>query len=233
MMAASPRPGQRIVPAYKAIKDLPDILPCEDYRELLKAQETIAVVPCSCRYRTTAVDDHCDFASEEERWNCLQFGRGAEYAIKRKSGKELSIDEALELLDKIEDDGLLHMWGNNTRMTGVNTSCQCCRDCCMIYVPIDMVGTSIGKIWEKSRYQAKVDQDKCVGCQDCVDRCMFDAIEMIRPEAKEKSKKSKKLKAVIDPEQCWGCGVCVIACDETGALTLEQVRPAEHIPVAE
>jgi len=146
LMATLPEPFQRIVPAYKAIKDLPDVLPCEDYRELLKAQELIAVVPCSCRYRTTSVDEHCDHTSEEEVWHCLQFGRGADYAIKRGSGKKLNIDEALELLDQIEDDGLIHMWHNNTKMTGINVSCQCCRDCCMIYIPMDMVNESIGKV---------------------------------------------------------------------------------------
>ena len=232
-LAQLPQPFERIVPAYKSIKDLPDVLPCEDYRELLKAQELIAVVPCSCRYRTTSVGEHCAHSSEEEVWKCLQFGRGADYAIKRGSGKQLSLDEALELLDKIEDDGLLHMWHNNTKMTGVNTSCQCCRDCCMIYIPMDMVNESIGIAWEKSRYEATVDQDKCIGCQSCVDRCHFDAIDMIKPEETGKTRKSKKLKAVVDPEKCWGCGVCVIACDEADALSMKQVRPPEHIPVAE
>jgi len=110
-------------------------------------------------------------------------------------------------------------------MTGVHTSCNCCRDCCMIYVPMDMVGVSIGKVWGKSRYQAEVDQDDCTGCQDCVERCLFDAIDMVKPEG------SKKLKAVIDPEKCWGCGVCVVGC-EPKALSLTLVRPVEHIPAA-
>jgi len=224
-MAQMPQSLMRVVPAYKAIKDLPDFLPCEDYRELLKAQELIAVVPCSCRYCTTAVGEHCELTKEEERWNCLQFGRGAEYAIKRGSGKKLSLDEALELLDKIEEDGLVHTWANSAMMTGVHTSCNCCRDCCMIYVPMDMVGVSIGKVWGKSRYQAEVDQDDCTGCQDCVERCLFDAIDMVKPEG------SKKLKAVIDPEKCWGCGVCVVGC-EPKALSLTLVRPVEHIPAA-
>lgn len=228
--AKATKPRSRIVPAYKSIQDLPGILPEEDFREILKAQETIAVVPCSCRYRTTAVDEHCGHSSEEDRWNCLQFGRGAEYVINRDSGKQLSIDEALELLDEVEEDGLLHIWTNSAKMLGVNTSCQCCRDCCMTYVPLDMVGASIGNAWEKSRYQAEVDQDLCIGCQDCVDRCMFDAIEMVKPETSKTGKKSKKMKAEIDAEKCWGCGVCVVGCDEAQALSMKQVRPPEHIP---
>ncbi len=230
LFSVSPRPYQRIVPAFKAIKDLPDLLPQDNFREILKAQETIAVVPCSCRHRTTSVDEHCGHASEEERWNCLQFGRSADYVEARDSSRIIALEEALNLCDKIEEDGLLHMWANNTNMVGINTSCQCCRDCCMIYIPVDMAETSIGKVWEKSRFEAAVDQDKCIGCQDCVDRCMFDAIEMVKPETSKTGKKTKKMKAMVDPEKCWGCGVCVVGCDEANALSMKVVRPPEFIP---
>lgn len=219
-------PLTRVVPAYQAIKDLPDILPSENFPEMLKAQELIAVVPCSCRYATTSVGEHCDHVSEEERWNCFQFGRGAEYAIKRNSGKQLTIEEALALNDKIEEEGLVHQWPDSGMMTGVNTSCQCCRDCCMIYVPMDQAGMPIGTAWQKSRYQAYMaDIDACDGCQDCVDRCPFEAIEMDKVEG------SRRLKAVITDDDCFGCGVCVVGC-EPEALKMKVERPAEFIPGA-
>ncbi|UCG83987.1 MAG: 4Fe-4S binding protein, partial [Dehalococcoidia bacterium] len=126
---------------------------------------------------------------------------------------------------KIEEDGLIHTWGNIAVMTGIPTSCQCCRDCCMTFVPLDMLNESISKAWEKSRYEAVVNLDDCTGCQDCVERCQFDSIEMVKPEG------SKKYKAVVDPEKCWGCGVCVVRC-EPEALSLALVRPVEHIPGA-
>lgn len=217
------RPRSRIVPAYKSIQDLADVLPCEDFRELLRAQELISVAPCACRYRTTAVGEPCEHTKEQEQWHCIQFGRGAEYVTLRGSGKMLSLDEALELCDKVETDGLLHMWSNNTKMTGAFASCQCCRDCCQNYVAMDQANLSIGMTWEKSRYQAYVNLDDCTGCQDCVERCQFDAIEM------ERAEDSKRLKAVIDAEKCFGCGVCVIGC-EPGAIKMKAVRPPEHIP---
>ncbi len=230
--AALPKPPSRIVPSYKALKGIPEseILPCEDFRELLKAQELIAVVPCACRYRTSSVDEHCEHAEEEERWNCLQFGRAAEYVVVRGSGKKLSVDEALELLDEIEEDALLHIWPNHTSMTGVHTSCQCCRDCCMNFVPMDMLNESIGKVWEKARFEAVIDQDKCEGCQKCGERCHFDAIEMVKPQTAEQKKKSRKLRSKVIPDKCWGCGVCVVGCKEYQAITLKVVRPVEHIP---
>ncbi len=224
-MAGLPQPMLRVVPAYKAIKNLRGVLPCEDFRQILAAQELIAVVPCSCRYCTTAIERYCHRTKEKEQWHCLQFARSAEYVIKRGSGKRLSLDEALMLVDQIEDDGLIHTWANSTALTGVPTSCQCCRDCCEVYVPLDMLNLPIGKAWEKSRYQAKVNVETCNGCQECVERCPFDAIDMIKP------KDSKKYKAVVAQERCWGCGVCVVGC-EPGALELTLVRPVEHIPGA-
>ena len=218
-------PRYRIIPAYKAIKDLPGVLPYENFPEMLKAQSLIAVVPCPCRLCTASVGKPCATHDEVAHWACIQFSRGADYAITRGSGKELSLEEALELNDIIEESGLLHQWPNNSAMTGVNTSCQCCRDCCMNYVPCDQAGIPIGTFYEKSRYQAEVNLDDCTGCQICVDRCLFDAIEMERPEG------SKKYKAVINPEKCFGCGVCVVGC-EPGAIKMKLVKPPEHIPAA-
>jgi NAD-dependent dihydropyrimidine dehydrogenase PreA subunit len=213
----------RIIPAYKSIKDLDDILPSENFPEMLKAQERIAVAPCSCRYCTDSVGERCDVHDEVAHWACIQFGRAADYIIARGSGKELSIEEALELSDICEESGLLHKWENHSTIVGPRLTCQCCRDCCMLTVPIDQAGLDISLIWEKSRYEAYVNLEDCDGCQVCVDRCLFDAIEMERPEG------SKKYKPVIDPEKCFGCGVCVVGCEQE-ALKMKVVRPPEYIP---
>lgn len=215
----------RVVPARKAIEGLPDILPSEDYHEILRAQDVIAVVPCSCRIRTTAVGEQCAHTAEAETWHCLQFGRGAEYVINRGSGRRLTVDQAIALCDEIEEDGLIHRWANNATVTGVNTSCNCCRDCCEEYVSLDAAGIPVVDWWEKSRYEAYLDDvESCSGCQDCVERCQFDAITMYRDSNDE-------LKAAIEAEKCFGCGACVVGCPY-GSLKMRAVRPPEHIPGA-
>ena len=216
---------QRIVPAYRAIKDLPGVLPYENFPEMLKAQEIIAVAPCSCRLCTDSVGEKCSVHDEVHDFACIQFARGAEYVATRGSGNLLTIEEALALNDRVEEAGLLHLWANSSDMVGTKTSCQCCRDCCMDAVPAEQIGMDMSSAWQKSRYEAFVNQDDCNGCQICVDRCLFDAIEMVKPEG------SKKLKAVVDPEKCWGCGVCVLGC-KPEALKMKVVRPPEHIPGA-
>jgi len=222
--ANAPRPWQRVIPAFKAIKDLPGVLPAENFHELLKAQTLIAVVPCSCRLRCDSVGEPCEHTDEVREWHCFQFGRGAEYAIKRGSGRKLTLEEALDLADKCEEDGLIHCWRADASMVG-NTSCQCCRDCCQNLAAYDLYGVPFGKAYERSRYEAYIDQEDCSGCQDCIPRCQFDAIEMVQPTG------SKKYKALVDPEKCWGCGACVVGC-QTGAAKLHAVRPPEFIPAS-
>ena len=199
MMGIMEAPLTRVIPAYRAIKDIPNILPCEDVREILKDAQIIAVCNCSCRQRTGSLADGCERSEVE---NCLQFNRGAEYVISRGSGRQVSYEEALAIVDSTEEDGLVHTWPNTSSMSFV-TMCNCCRDCCVGWVPLDENDVHVSKRWAKSRFEAKTDIDLCNGCQECVEKCQFDAIEMIKSEG------SKKLKAAVDPEKCVGCGDCV------------------------
>ncbi|HUT30835.1 MAG TPA: 4Fe-4S binding protein [Sedimentisphaerales bacterium] len=55
---------------------------------------------------------------------------------------------------------------------------------------------------------AKVDKDKCTGCESCVDECPSEAINMVDG------------KAQVDADTCVDCGVCVDACPAE-AITME------------
>ena len=216
----------RVIPYHNAVKDLPGVLPVEDFHAILRAQELIAVVPCSCRTRTSVVGEQCKSTAEAEKWHCLQFGRGAEYVLSRGTGRKLTAEQAIQLSDAIEKDGLIHRWANNANMSGVNTSCQCCRDCCEEWVAMEQSGVPVSVWWEKSRYQACIPEaDVCNGCRECVEACQFDAIKIVDSEV------GGGLRAVIDPESCFGCGACVVRC-EPKAIKMKAVRPPEFIPSA-
>ena len=55
---------------------------------------------------------------------------------------------------------------------------------------------------------AKVDEEKCTGCESCVAECPSEAINMDSD------------KAMVDVETCIDCGVCVDACPEE-AISME------------
>jgi len=218
-LAALERPPMRIIPAWKAIKDIPGVLPSESMKAIIDQAPLISVVSCSCRKRKEAFDDPCRYSHD---MNCIQFGRSAEYTRGRGHGRVLSKEEALQLIEETEDDGLVHEWPNLSIMS-TNTMCSCCLDCCMDMLPISEYKVPWTAYYAKSRFEAKNDLDACDGCQDCIERCQFDALTM------EKMHGHKKLKAVVNPENCMGCGVCVLVC-EPRSLLMEIVRPPEHIP---
>ncbi len=47
---------------------------------------------------------------------------------------------------------------------------------------------------------AKIDKEKCTGCETCVDECPSEAISM------------SSEKAVVDADACVDCGACVEPC---------------------
>ncbi|MBI2864563.1 MAG: 4Fe-4S binding protein [Chloroflexi bacterium] len=213
------KPRSRVVPAYQAIKNNPDMIPADDIREVLKKASLIAIAACSCRKRADAVGHTCEKSHEG---NCFQFGRGAEYQLAKGSGRRLTYDEAIKILEETEQDGLVHSWANSTNMVG-GTLCSCCYDCCVDWDRLTRNDVPISYRWEKSRYVARIDDDLCNGCQNCYDRCQFDAIEMVKPQG------SRRYKAVMDEDKCFGCGVCALDCAPE-AIALKAVRPPEFIP---
>jgi ferredoxin len=194
-----PQPVIRILTAWQAIElsyqiTPSDVLPQENIRELIKNATTIAIVPCSCRRSMRRCHAPMD--------NCMQFNRGAEYSIKRGAGRKISVKEAIAISDKAEEAGLVHTWPFPPNFIEI---CNCCKDCCQLFDGGIYYGT-LDKVMEKARFRAELDEDICIGCGDCVDRCYFGAIQMVA------SGPDGKLKAVLNAEKCFGCGLCVVGC---------------------
>jgi Pyruvate/2-oxoacid:ferredoxin oxidoreductase delta subunit len=205
-------PTWRVMPARKAISQGTKLLPSEDVRAILDRATRFALGHCSCR----RISGRCDFPDDV----CLQVNRGAEYAIARGTGKELTRDEAMKIMDAAEDAGLIHGVFNSSEITSV--ICNCCSDCCIFYYPLTKYGV-LEKGVARSRFEADVDKANCKGCQTCVERCPFEAVEMVKVSGE------KKLKAQVNSEKCFGCGVCAVGC-ESDAIKLVEVRPPEYIP---
>jgi H+/Na+-translocating ferredoxin:NAD+ oxidoreductase subunit B len=207
---ATGRPVHRVWPAIGALDLSPkiprvQILPEEDFRLTIQKGKRRIIAPCGCR-KLWAKCDH----PVNTCFACFDNSRGEYYLDKPgRILKELSLEETMDLVHKCEQEGLVHI--------GV---CFCCTDACEILYSLkkadrfDLLGPS--------RYVAAVETELCTGCQTCLERCPFDAIEMKRVP------NSKKMKASVNKEKCKGCGVCVVTC-EPHALALEIARPPEYI----
>jgi ferredoxin len=68
-----------------------------------------------------------------------------------------------------------------------------------------------------SDFRATVDDDECVGCGDCVERCQFDALSVIDEVC------------IVDYSHCVGCGQCSTVC-ATEALQMERRPDSEIMP---
>ena len=208
------KPLMRVIPAQKSIPPSVEVLPSESIRGIIEAQQLISLVNCACRVMMR----NCDHPVRA----CIHFGRRAEYDLFRGSGRQLSTDEAVAESLSAEESGLVNTTANTSMPEAIEALCHCCGCCCLaLEGPIRT--ENVTRVISKSRFLPKVDQQTCNGCQECVERCYFSAIDM------EKLPAFKKLKAAINPTKCMGCGLCAIKC-EAGAITMEVVRPPEHIP---
>ena len=118
-------PVSRVIPARASIADPGKLLPDEDIEGIIDRTTSIAVVKCPCR----RMAQRCDRPLEV----CLQLNKGADYTIKRGSGREVSKEEAKEILRTAAEGGLVHSVGN-TGQVG-HYICNCCPDCCIFMEP--------------------------------------------------------------------------------------------------
>lgn len=139
---------------------------------------------------------------------CMTFGLAADYYIENGLAREISKEEARQILAKAEEDGLVHCSSNHK---GEKIFiCNCCGCHCKALAFI----TKHNKpgLIAHSNYYAEVDADTCEGCETCTDRCQVGAIEM------------EDGVASITYDACIGCGLCVSTCP-TGSISMVHKLP--------
>ena len=117
-----------------------------------------------------------------------------------------TLEEALAVLRRASEAGLVHSVSNNQQ--GVIYICNCCTCSCGILRGLAELG--IANAVARSAFVARVAEDDCVGCDLCLDRCQFEALSLDGV-------------VHIDAGRCVGCGVCALACPE-GALAIGAPR---------
>jgi formate hydrogenlyase subunit 6/NADH:ubiquinone oxidoreductase subunit I len=214
--------GMRVVPKWRTIKDIPGVLPCEDMREIFKNNPPIVVHNCPCRvvYRTRPCKDTVPVNI------CLAVGGNGRSFLRRGAGKEITYDELIAFLDKLDEFPLVSTTGNSNRMPAI--LCSCCNDCCGLFVRAARTKPVLGQVpYAKSRFLVEDNPDNCMACGICTDnRCPVGAITMKDfPELGGQ-------RSFTDVEECIGCGLCVLTCPNE-ARKMKLVRPPEHIPSPE
>jgi len=187
-------PQLRVIPIEETLEYEQGIASYDNMRELIATiGEPIAVAECICRQAKELMEEPCSKTDLVE--SCFSFRTAAKSYLEKGLARQITKEEALELLRKAEEDGLVLQPGNSLRPMNI---CTCCGCCCGIL-------THQKKIAEPAKFfatnfYAEVDEDTCIGCETCVERCNMDAIEVEDAIAK------------VDLTRCIGCGVCVPTC---------------------
>jgi len=199
-------PWGRVVPVGKSMVVVNEILPFEEVEKLMKNARSIAVVLCFCRSQNP-----CSHPVE----TCMGFNEGADYMVKGGFGRYLNHDEALHLLEEVEEAGLVHTAVRTKR--GITFMCNCCTCACPILRRLtDMENP---REFTFSGLIPQIDENGCTLCgtrpelcRACVDICPFDAL-FFYPDSDNPEKIGFK------ENRCVGCGLCAHHCPHN-AITM-------------
>ncbi len=162
----------RVIPCESAIKDNPDADEFEKLSYYLNKYDTFSVSPCSCRASRTSIDDGCGHLAEDM---CIQMGKGAEHYIRSGRARQISREEAMEIILRAEENGLMHDIPNIEEAGDSAAICNCCVCACFGLRAGMMFGARDAI---RSNYVAVVDEAKCVACAQCVEVCPGNALKL-------------------------------------------------------
>ena len=207
--------GSRLIPVDVQIPDPRAVLPIDVVSEMIRRDaRLIGVADCYCRRTRRLVGEGCDHPLQ----TCLVFNKGAETLIEHGTARRIDVDEALDIVRRSEELGLVHNVDNAEGEIG--SLCNCC-PCCSILLTSWNRGLTNAD--SPSRYRVLFAEDRCTLCQTCVEACPVDALSMDDSGAEET--------VAVEEDLCIGCGQCAYQCPED-AIVLKEVRNPNFIPGA-
>jgi len=138
----------------------------------------------------------------------MKFDELAEHLIERELAREISKEEALDIIKLCQKNNLVHFVDN--AQGDIKHNCNCCGCSCWSVarirkkkIPRDIIMATY--------FIRETDEAECTGCGVCVEVCPVDALIMKDGTAK------------VDEEWCIGCGVCINKCASQASRII--VRP--------
>jgi Pyruvate/2-oxoacid:ferredoxin oxidoreductase delta subunit len=191
------------------------IVPTQTIKNLIEKYDDIAVGNCYCRQHNEFLGKPCK--QIELTPSCFTLGKSARHTANHGFSKLVSKEEALKILKKCEEAGLVHKaYHLHSDIAKEEVAiCNCCSCCCLnarecLIIPVA----------NATNYLASIDHDLCVGCGTCVEKCYNKAIEL------NEDNKAERIE-----EFCVGCGVCAYFCPENAISLIQSPRIVKLLPL--
>ena len=181
--------------AWCAVSALPpDALPQENLFEFLKRIDYIAVSDCTCRQmeRHATRGKACGCIVE----CCMSLGEMARWAVEQGMARQITYEEALEILKGCEKNGQIHMGPPGPSL------CNCCKHGC---INLSAMERGLHHAFQRNHFYSVTDHKNCKTCGMCVQYCPV------------KARKIEEDKVTINRDDCIGCGACVMKCKNKAA----------------
>lgn len=186
----------RVIPIEQAIDGETRKASYEEVSKYLNENDIFTVSDCSCRTARKVMGEGCGHLAEDM---CIQMGHAAEYYIRTGRGRQITREEAFEIIKRAEENGLMHQIPNLDGSGKTHAICNCCGCSCLslrtaeMFKNVDMV---------RSNYVSQVDREKCVACGECVVNCPVNALKLGQKLCSVKPIKVEKVETPRDTE--WG-----------------------------
>ena len=186
----------QVMPVESALEGVEGVEPWERLSYYLDKYDTFSVSDCSCRAARRTQDEGCGHLPEEM---CIQLGSGAEYYIKTGRGRQITREEAEQIILKAEENGLMHEMPHTEELGEAFAICNCCGCSCFSMRIAEMFRTPDAI---RSNYTAKVEAEKCVACGQCVENCPVNAVQLGQKLCSKTPIEEKPIRTVRD--HIWG-----------------------------
>lgn len=186
----------RVIPIEQAIDGETRKASYEEVSKYLNENDIFTVSDCSCRTARKVMGEGCGHLAEDM---CIQMGHAAEYYIRTGRGRQITREEAFEIIKRAEENGLMHQIPNLDGSGKTHAICNCCGCSCLslrtaeMFKNVDMV---------RSNYVSQVDKEKCVACGECVVNCPVNALKLGQKLCSVKPIEVEKVETPRDTE--WG-----------------------------
>ena len=162
----------RVIPVESAIPADAQQIDNERCSKYIEDNEGhLSVTPCQCRRVRRMMGEG---SGDLDEGLCVFMGHVADMFNRTGKGRPVTVAEAKELVAKCDERGCVHQI--TTLHQGETFAiCNCMPESCLALGVSQYYNTPDTS---KSNYVAEIDQEKCVACGQCTDRCANNAIQM-------------------------------------------------------